>query len=73
MPPALARAAKMAKKDSEPREGAKRTTTTRIEVELLRMAKTVAAYRDIDLAAYLDEVIRQRVQQDYDAIIRKGG
>lgn len=55
---------KMAKKkDDKPAK--KATASTKVDAEILRRAKTVAAQRGIDLYDYLDEVLEERVNADY--------
>lgn len=51
---------------SNPQRPAK--TTTKVEAELMRMARTVAASRDIDVQDYIDTVLRPVVTTDYDAL-----
>lgn len=62
----------MAKKkagDEQPPK--KNPTTTKIDAELLRQAKTVAAFRGIDLFEYLDTIIRAQVGADYRQVVRE--
>jgi hypothetical protein len=47
------------------------TSTARLPVELLRQARVVAAYRDIDLGEYLVELLRGPVARDYALIVRE--
>jgi hypothetical protein len=66
------------KRTPGPKEGeaggerpAKTTTTTKLPSELLRRAKTVAAYRGIDLYDYLVEALSPTVNKDYGGIVRE--
>lgn len=43
-------------------------TTTKIDRELLRKARTIASYRDVDLADYLDDVLRNKIEVDFKLI-----
>lgn len=63
------------KKGDEAKEAAppkKNTTTTKVDAELLRQAKTVASFRDMDLYDYLDGILREAVARDYRGIVRPG-
>lgn len=47
------------------------STTTRIDVELVRKAKIVAIWRDMELFEYLDAILRPVVQGDYEHRLRE--
>lgn len=47
------------------------TSTTRLDVELLRQARVVSSYHNIDLYDYLTNILADRVKQDYDGIVKK--
>jgi hypothetical protein len=49
----------------------KRVTTTKVDSELMRKAKVVAAYRDVDLFEYLDGLLRSLIERDYSRIVRE--
>jgi hypothetical protein len=50
----------------EPMARVKRTdATVKVDVEVLRKAKIVAAIRDVTLAEYLSEVLRPVVERDH--------
>jgi hypothetical protein len=61
----------MAKKATDDSGDRKPTTTARLPVELLRQARVVAAYRDIDLGAYLVALLEGPVARDYAQIVRE--
>src|SRR4051794_26689375 len=48
-------------------------TTVKMRSELVRRARTVAAYRDIDLFEYLDQLVGPMVDRDYQAIVKAEG
>jgi hypothetical protein len=52
----------------EPSRAAK--TTTKVRSELIRKAKTVAAFRDVDLFDYLDQVLTATIDRDYGRIVK---
>ena len=51
----------------------KTTTTTKVDAELARMARTVAAFRGVELYEYLDSVLRAPVAADYRKIVKADG
>lgn len=59
--------------DQKPAEGGqeRRLTTTKVRSELIRKAKTVAAYRDMDLIEYIDQLLTPLVERDYRKIVRE--
>jgi hypothetical protein len=57
----------------EPAMAEKKRTQTmaKVDSELLRMAKAIAAYEDKTLADYLDGIIRAAVERDHAKHIRR--
>jgi hypothetical protein len=58
------------KHDAGGSQAPKETTTTRVEVELLRKARMVAIRRDLDLLDYVDGILRPVVERDYARMIQ---
>ena len=44
--------------------------TTKLDAEVLRQAKTIDAYRGIDLYDYLHSILADRVAQDFRKIVK---
>ena len=64
----------MAKKKTDAGKGedaAPKMTTMKVDVDLIRKARMVAIYRDQDLQAYVEGLLRPAVEKDYDAMIRE--
>ena len=52
-------------------EGRPQKTTTKLDAEVLRKARTVALYRDKELFDYLDAIVRPVVERDYHKMIEE--
>jgi hypothetical protein len=52
------------------RKERRQTTTARLPAELLRKARVVAAYRGVELGAYLVGLLEGQVDHDYAEIVR---
>jgi hypothetical protein len=59
------------KKPSDDRQpsDAPKVTTTKIKSDLLRKARMVAAHRNIEIAQYVDSILRPAIERDYDEMI----
>jgi hypothetical protein len=65
---------KKAGQDSQPPQGTpeptkKQLTTTKVDPEILRLANMIADYRRIKLFDYIDAVLREATERDWDAVI----
>lgn len=61
----------MGKKKGGDEPPKKNPTTTKVDAEILRMAKIIATYDRVDLYEYLDSLLRARVIERYHEIVRE--
>jgi hypothetical protein len=59
------------RKEGERPPGQKKTTT-KVDAELLRKARMVALFREVDLFDYIDGMIRGPIERDYEQMFREG-
>jgi len=48
-----------------------RKTTTKVDAELLRKARHVALYKDVDLYDYIEGLLRPLIEEDYTRMIKR--
>ena len=53
------------------REVARNDTAVKIETEIVRQARTIASRRNITLAEYLSDILRQTVAKDYRQVVQE--
>lgn len=59
----------VAKRKIEP-ESPPEKINTKVERELLRKARAVADFRDVDLYVYLDAILRDTIEPQYKEMVR---
>jgi soluble cytochrome b562 len=53
------------------REVARNDTAVKIETEIVRQGRTIAARRNITLAEYLSDILRSTVAKDYREVVQQ--